>query len=189
MSGMRSSFTRLLGLAGLAALALALVATSHAQTPAAPAQKTLRYAFEIAETGMDPAKVSDLYSRTLTAHIFEGLYHYDPLARPVKVRPNTAAAMPEHSADYRVWTLKLKPDEAAKNNAKYIKDMKDWTDDEKKGLVKFKSDVTFSAGSAIVNAKEPRLVVRPTRAGSKPLDCNRTGTNPYRAPMARPLET
>ena len=30
--------------------------------------------------------------------------------------------------------LKIKPDEAAKNNAKYIKDIKDWTDDEKKGL-------------------------------------------------------
>ncbi len=32
-------------------------------------------------------------------------------------------------------TLKLKPEEAAKNNAQYIKDIKDWTDDEKKGLV------------------------------------------------------
>ncbi|MBL0213760.1 MAG: hypothetical protein IPQ07_07745 [Myxococcales bacterium] len=32
-------------------------------------------------------------------------------------------------------TLKMKPDEAAKNNGKYIKDIKDWTDDEKKGLV------------------------------------------------------
>ncbi len=34
-----------------------------------------------------------------------------------------------------VATLKLKPEEAAKNNAKYIKDIKDWTEDEKKGLV------------------------------------------------------
>lgn len=32
-------------------------------------------------------------------------------------------------------SLKLKPEEAAKNNAKYIADIKDWTDDEKKGLV------------------------------------------------------
>jgi hypothetical protein len=32
-------------------------------------------------------------------------------------------------------TLKLKPEEAAKNNAKYIKDIKDWSDDEKKQLV------------------------------------------------------
>lgn len=32
-------------------------------------------------------------------------------------------------------TLKIKPEEAAKNNAKYIKDIKDWTEDEKKGLV------------------------------------------------------
>lgn len=32
-------------------------------------------------------------------------------------------------------TLKAKPEEAAKFNASYIKDIKDWTDDEKKGLV------------------------------------------------------
>lgn len=32
-------------------------------------------------------------------------------------------------------TLKLKPAQAAENNARYIKDIKDWTDDEKKGLV------------------------------------------------------
>ena len=32
-------------------------------------------------------------------------------------------------------TLKLKPEEAAKNNGRYIKDIKDWSDDEKKGLV------------------------------------------------------
>ncbi|MBA3465036.1 MAG: hypothetical protein H0T46_34190 [Deltaproteobacteria bacterium] len=31
-------------------------------------------------------------------------------------------------------SLKIKPDEAAKNNAKYIKDIKDWSEDEKKGL-------------------------------------------------------
>ena len=29
-------------------------------------------------------KISDLYSRTVTAHIFEALYHYDHLARPVQ---------------------------------------------------------------------------------------------------------
>jgi hypothetical protein len=32
-------------------------------------------------------------------------------------------------------SLKLKPEEAAKNNASYIRDIKEWTDDEKLGLV------------------------------------------------------
>ena len=71
--------------------------------------KTLRYAFEVAETSFDPAKVSDLYSRTLTPHIFEALYHYDPLARPVKIKPLTADGMPQHSDDYRTWTVKVRP--------------------------------------------------------------------------------
>ena len=61
------------------------------QTP----QKVLRLAFPVAETGFDPAKIVDLYSRTVTPHIFEALYQYDHLARPVKIKPLTAVAMPE----------------------------------------------------------------------------------------------
>ena len=94
-----------LWLAGLLCTAL----SSQAQPTVAPAQKVLRYAFEVAETSLDPAKIQDLYSRTLTPHIFEGLYTYDHLARPVKVKPLTADGMPQASADFRVWTIKIKP--------------------------------------------------------------------------------
>src|SRR5436190_8239918 len=76
-------------------------------TPVAP--KVLRYAFEVAETSLDPVKINDLYSRTLTPHIFEGLYTYDHLARPVKIKPLTADGMPQHSDDYRVWTARVRP--------------------------------------------------------------------------------
>ena len=72
-------------------------------------KKVLRYAFEVAETSLDPVKVNDLYSRTLTPHVFEGLYHYDHLARPIKLKPLTADGMPEPSADFRVWTIKIRP--------------------------------------------------------------------------------
>jgi len=92
-----------------AALALAAATHSSAQAPAAPAKKVLRYAFEVAETSLDPAKINDLYSRTLTPHIFEGLYKYDHLARPIKIKPLTADGMPQISADFRVWTVKVKP--------------------------------------------------------------------------------
>jgi ABC-type transport system substrate-binding protein len=71
--------------------------------------KVLRYAFPIAETGFDPAQVTDLYSRIVIHHVFDGLYSYDHLAQPFKIKPNTAAAMPEVSADFRVWTIKLRP--------------------------------------------------------------------------------
>lgn len=74
-----------------------------------PAEKVLRYAFPIAETGFDPAQVSDLYSRIINANIFDALYGYDYLARPIKVKPNLAAALPEISADFKTFIVKIKP--------------------------------------------------------------------------------
>ncbi|HEY2928071.1 ABC transporter substrate-binding protein [Piscinibacter sp.] len=91
----------------LAALALCALALSF--DAAAQAPKVLRYAFPNAETSFDPTQVSDLYSRTITPHIFEALYTYDHLARPIKVKPLTAAGMPEHSADFKTWTVRVRP--------------------------------------------------------------------------------
>ena len=89
--------------------AAAPLVLSAASSAAQPGQKVLRYAFEVAETSLDPARISDIYSRTITPHIFEGLYCYDHLARPVKFKPLTADGMPQVSADFRVWTVKVKP--------------------------------------------------------------------------------
>lgn len=80
-----------------------------AQAPQPAPQKVLRYAFEVAETSLDPVKINDLYSRTLTPHIFEALYKYDHLARPVRIKPLTAEGMPQVSADFRVWTIRIRP--------------------------------------------------------------------------------
>jgi ABC-type transport system substrate-binding protein len=80
---------------------------ANAQTDAP--KKVLRVAFPTAETGFDPAKINDIYSRTITPHIFEGLYQYDHLARPAKIKPLTALALPDISADFRTWTVKLQP--------------------------------------------------------------------------------
>ena len=90
-----------------AAIFAVLLACSAAAQPAP--QKVLRYAMRVAETGFDPAQISDLYSARVTAHIFEAPYRYDLLAVPVKVRPLTAAALPEISEDFRVWTIRLQP--------------------------------------------------------------------------------
>jgi len=86
-------------------LALCTAAAAVAQVP----PKVLRYAFRVAEVGFDPAQVSDLSSRIVTPNIFESLYTYDHLARPAKIKPLTAAAMPEVSDDFRIWTVRLKP--------------------------------------------------------------------------------
>ena len=77
------------------------------EPPGVTSGNILRVPFPVAETGFDPSQVSDLYSRTVTAHIFEAPYRYDPLALPVKVLPLTAAALPEVSSDFRVWTIRL----------------------------------------------------------------------------------
>ncbi|MES1163431.1 MAG: bicyclomycin resistance protein, partial [Rhizobacter sp.] len=76
--------------------------------PAADGVKVLRYAFPIAETGFDPAQISDLYSRTVTAAIFEAPLTFDFLARPFRMKPLTVQAMPEISDDFRRFTFHVK---------------------------------------------------------------------------------
>ncbi|HSB25433.1 MAG TPA: ABC transporter substrate-binding protein [Burkholderiaceae bacterium] len=93
----------------LAAAALPAVQPSQAQAAEVPQRKVLRLLFSSAETSFDPARISDLYSRAVTMHIFEAPYCYDPLARPARLRPLTAIDMPEVSNDFRVWTVRIKP--------------------------------------------------------------------------------
>ena len=75
----------------------------------AAAPKVLRYAFPTAESGFDPAQVTDLYSNTVLAHIFEAPLEYEYLAQPARMRANTAAALPEVSADFRHFVFRIKP--------------------------------------------------------------------------------
>ncbi|MFZ5541187.1 MAG: bicyclomycin resistance protein, partial [Pseudomonadota bacterium] len=103
---MSLSRRRFLAAAPLAPLAGARIASAQ---PRAAGPKTLRVAFPTAETGFDPVQVQDLYSRTVLSHILDAPLEYDYLARPARLRPNTAAAMPEVSPDYRTFTIRLRP--------------------------------------------------------------------------------
>jgi ABC-type transport system substrate-binding protein len=93
----------------LLALTTTLWLACGAAAAQAPAPKTLRYAFPIAETTFDPAPITDAYSRTVVAAIFDAPLEYAFLARPARLRPNTAAAMPEISADFRRFTFTIRP--------------------------------------------------------------------------------
>lgn len=73
------------------------------------AGKILRVCFAVAETGFDPAQTQDYYSATIISHIFDAPLRYDFLERPVRLMPNTAAALPEVSADFRTFTVRLTP--------------------------------------------------------------------------------
>ncbi|HYK64345.1 MAG TPA: heme-binding protein, partial [Patescibacteria group bacterium] len=88
------------------ALALILWAGSLS---AADLNKVLHIAFVAPENGFDPQASNDLYSNYVNREIFDSLYRYDFLARPYKVVSNTAAALPQISADGLTWTIKIKP--------------------------------------------------------------------------------
>ena len=106
---MKRRDTLALGAAFGAALSLPPRAAAARAQPAGGGDRVLRYAFQIAETGFDPAAINDTYSRTVTAHIFEALYVFDHLARPAKVVPLTADGYPTVSDDFRSWTFRVKP--------------------------------------------------------------------------------
>ncbi len=93
--------------------ALAMWAAIVGPVPAADAPvavpKVLRYAFPVAESGFDPAQVTDLYSNVVLAHIFEAPLELEYLAQPVRMRTNTAAALPEIAADFRHFVFRIKP--------------------------------------------------------------------------------
>ena len=97
---------------GAVRLAAAILAAALALSPAALAQasdaKVLRVAFPVAETGFDPQAAGDAYSNYVNRVIFDTLYRYDYLERPYRIVPNTAAGMPEISADGKTWTIHLR---------------------------------------------------------------------------------
>ncbi len=96
-------------LGAAAALPAAALASRAAIAANGNGQRVLRYAFPTAETGFDPAQISDIYSRIVTSHIFEAPYDYDHLARPYKIKPVTALALPEVSDDYKTFVVRLRP--------------------------------------------------------------------------------
>lgn len=85
--------------------------SAGAQAPTrAPAQeKVLRMFLSTSETGLDPAVASDNATLSLLENLFDPLLRYDYLARPARLRPNTATAMPEVSADGLTYTFRIRP--------------------------------------------------------------------------------
>ena len=103
------------GFSASIALAAAEAPASAAQSAKAlPSQgpqhlKVLRYAFLIAESTFDPAQISDLYSNTVVAGMFDSPLEFEFLAKPARMRLNTLAEMPVASDDFKTFTFKVKP--------------------------------------------------------------------------------
>ena len=108
----------------IAAVAIASgIALAHA---AADPSKVIRDVFPAAETGFDPAAAHDLYSGTIVQAIHETLFTYDYLARPARLVPLAAEAMPKIQDDGRTWVIRLKqgilfaPDPVFKGKAREL---------------------------------------------------------------------
>ncbi len=94
-----------LGTFAALALAVAWACTAIAADP----NKVIRTAVQSGESGFDCQMESNEVTGMLCLSLFDAPLQYDHLARPIKLRPNTAQALPEISADGKTWTLKIKP--------------------------------------------------------------------------------
>jgi len=106
---MKRRDTLTLAAAGIGSTLAAPMALASAAANGTGGTRVLRGSFPVAETGFDPAQVSDIYSRIITANIFEALYGYDHLARPAKIVPVIATALPEVADEWREYTIRIKP--------------------------------------------------------------------------------
>ena len=95
----------------LSATSLVFAALLFLGLPASAADpnKTLRVAFNAAETGFDPQAINDNYSYMVGDAIFDALYTYDYFARPPRLVPNTASGLPELTDSGRTFTIRVKP--------------------------------------------------------------------------------
>ncbi|MBY0384238.1 hypothetical protein K2X05_03690 [bacterium] len=57
---------------------------------------------------LDPIHAHDLFSHQMSAQVYEGLYHFHYLKRPLEVEPLLAKTLPTISADGKTYTIKLK---------------------------------------------------------------------------------
>jgi ABC-type transport system substrate-binding protein len=90
----------------LTALGLPAAASGQARAP----RKVLHLAMPTPETTFDPVQTqSDLRTNEILANIFESPLAYDYLARPARLVPNTAVALPDISPDFKVFTLRIRP--------------------------------------------------------------------------------
>ena len=94
--------------AGFALRALALAAAALAAGAADPA-KIVRTAYTSAERGFDCAREADEFTGTICDNIFDSLLQYDHLARPIRLQPRAAAALPEITDGGRTYTFRIKP--------------------------------------------------------------------------------
>jgi oligopeptide transport system substrate-binding protein len=80
-----------------------------APTTFAADKKVAKLALRAAEDGFDPARIYDRYSVGVCENIFESLIGFDWLARPVRLTPMLAEAVPTPEEGGTRYTFRIKP--------------------------------------------------------------------------------
>lgn len=93
----------------VAAMWLAVLSTpAVAMAQSRPATVVCYESYGAAVKSLDPACCGDTLTSSFQANIYQGLYQYHFLKRPVEVIPLLAAEMPKVSDDGLTWTIKLR---------------------------------------------------------------------------------
>ena len=98
----------LASLALSAAAGLMLCGVAAALNAKPDPAKVLRQSFEAADDGFDLQQTNSLYSSWVAEAIFDSLLTYDYLARPAKLIPGAAEAMPEISDGGKTYVFHLR---------------------------------------------------------------------------------
>ncbi|RVU49863.1 bicyclomycin resistance protein [Rubrivivax rivuli] len=88
---------------------MALCAAGPASAQAAAAPKVLRVTFLASESGFDPPQISDVVSAAIVTSLFDAPLTYDYLARPARLKPNTAVGLPEVHDNHTRFVFTLRP--------------------------------------------------------------------------------
>jgi ABC-type transport system substrate-binding protein len=99
-----AALVRLLATCALAVAAALPGLSAHA----ADMNKVLRVGFVIDVTGFDPQAMSDAYSGYVMRALFDAAFAYDYLARPYKLVPNTAEALPVVTDNGKTLTFRIR---------------------------------------------------------------------------------
>ena len=91
---------------------LAMLLATNAVTPVTGADvpaRALRVGMPLIPDTLDPARADNMQAMYLMAGIYDTLFVLDPVARPAVIVPMAAATLPEISADYRTFTIRVRP--------------------------------------------------------------------------------
>ncbi len=70
--------------------------------------KVYKHAMDGAPGSLDPAHAASIYANFIAVNLYDTLYRYKYLARPYRLQPNLAAALPEVSEDGLRITIRIK---------------------------------------------------------------------------------